>query len=106
MNYRIGLDIGISSIGWSVIENDENEHSARIVDLGVRLFSPAEINNKGENKPLALDRRIARGTRRRIRRMKYRIQSMSNFLCKKFNFAKSYEELNKQLKAKILMFMN
>lgn len=83
MNYRIGLDIGISSIGWSVIENDENEHPARIVDLGVRLFSPAEINNKGENKPLALDRRIARGTRRRIRRMKYRIQSMSNFLCKK-----------------------
>lgn len=100
MNYRIGLDIGISSIGWSVIENDENEHPARIVDLGVRLFSPAEINNKGENKPLALDRRIARGTRRRIRRMKYRIQSVSNFLCKKFNFAKSYEELNKQIESK------
>ena len=100
MNYRIGLDIGISSIGWSVIEHDENDSPARIVDLGVRLFSPAEINNKGENKPLALDRRVARGTRRRVRRMKYRIRSMYNLLCKKFHFDKTYQELNALIESK------
>ena len=95
MNYRIGLDVGISSVGWSVVEHDENDRPCKIVDLGVRIFSPAEINNKGENKPLALDRRIARGTRRRLRRMKYRVQSMSRFLCQQFGFEIDCSEFNK-----------
>ena len=33
--YSIGLDIGIASCGWCVI----NSENGRIVDLGVSLFS-------------------------------------------------------------------
>ena len=38
MRYTIGLDIGIASVGWAVINNDES----RIEDLGVRIFKKAE----------------------------------------------------------------
>lgn len=100
LNYRIGLDIGISSIGWCVIENDLESKPTKIVDLGVRIFSPAEINDNGKNKPLALDRRIARGTRRRLRRMKYRVDSMSNFLCQRFDFGVDKYGLNNYIEQK------
>ncbi len=36
--YRIGLDIGITSVGWAVLENNSSDEPVRIVDLGVRLF--------------------------------------------------------------------
>ncbi|WP_052025682.1 hypothetical protein [Anoxybacillus sp. KU2-6(11)] len=34
MRYKIGLDIGITSVGWAIINLDEN----RIEDLGVRIL--------------------------------------------------------------------
>ena len=100
LDYRIGLDIGIASVGWAVIENDKDCKPFRIVDLGVRLFSPAEINDKGKNKPLALDRRIARGTRRRLRRMRYRVEAMQKFLCKNFDFGVDKGNLTSVIEAK------
>lgn len=100
LNYRIGLDIGIASIGWCVVENDLDSRPYKIVDLGVRIFSPAEINDHGKNKPLALDRRIARGTRRRLRRMRYRVEAMSNFLCDKLGLGVDSKELNNYLEQK------
>lgn len=33
--YSIGLDLGISSVGWSVID----ERTGNVINLGVRLFS-------------------------------------------------------------------
>ena len=61
MRYRIGLDIGIASIGWAIINEDES----RIEDLGVRIFKKAE---EIDGKSLNLARREARGARRRLRR--------------------------------------
>lgn len=34
MRYSLGLDIGTTSVGWAVINEDRN----RIEDLGVRIF--------------------------------------------------------------------
>ena len=61
MRYIIGLDVGIASVGWAVINKDKN----RIEDLGVRIFKKAE---EPDGKSLNLARREARGSRRRIRR--------------------------------------
>lgn len=61
MRYTMGLDIGIASVGWAVI----NEDKSRIEDLGVRVFKKAE---EPDGKSLNLARREARGSRRRIRR--------------------------------------
>ncbi len=63
MKYRLGLDIGIASVGWSVIKLNENDEPVRIEDLGVRTFIAAE--NPKDGSSLALPRRIARGVRRR-----------------------------------------
>ena len=49
MDYRIGLDIGIASVGWAVLQNNSNDEPIRIVDLGVRIFDTAEIPKTGES---------------------------------------------------------
>ena len=71
LNYRIGLDIGIASVGWAVLENDSHDEPFRIIDLGVRIFDTAEQPKTGAS--LALPRREARSARRRIRRRRDRV---------------------------------
>lgn len=78
MGYRIGLDIGITSVGWAVIEDCENGNPKRIIDLGSRIFDAAEKPKDGS--PLAEERRTARGLRRRIRRKKHRIERTKRLL--------------------------
>lgn len=77
MKYKIGLDIGITSIGWSVI----NLEKYRIEDLGVRIFDKAENPKTGQS--LALPRRLARSTRRRLRRRKHRLERIRRLLVNK-----------------------
>lgn len=55
---RLGLDIGTNSIGWCLIED-----GVRIVDTGVRIYSDGRDPKSGAS--LAVDRRMARGMRRR-----------------------------------------
>lgn len=72
LNYRIGLDIGIASVGWAVLENNTHDEPFRIIDLGVRIFDTAEQPKTGAS--LALPRREARSARRRLRRRRDRIE--------------------------------
>lgn len=78
MGYRIGLDIGITSVGWAVIEDDMKGNPIRIIDLGSRIFDAAEKPKDGS--PLAKDRRDKRGLRRRLRRKKHRIERTKRLL--------------------------
>jgi CRISPR-associated endonuclease Csn1 len=55
---RLGIDIGTNSIGWCLTEIDQT-----IVDIGVRIFSDGRDPKSGAS--LAVDRRVARGMRRR-----------------------------------------
>lgn len=71
LTYILGLDLGIASVGWSVVEIDENELPIRLIDVGVRTFERAEVPKTGES--LALARRFARSTRRLIRRRAFRL---------------------------------
>lgn len=65
----LGLDIGISSVGWGIIDKDNNE----VIDAGVRLFEEA-TRNANE------DRRNFRGARRLKRRRKHRLERTQDFL--------------------------
>ncbi|MCB5955766.1 type II CRISPR RNA-guided endonuclease Cas9 [Enterococcus sp. CWB-B31] len=65
----IGLDIGISSVGWSVLDID----SGTIIESGVRLFSAASAEKNQE-------RRLFRQGRRRIRRRKNRLNDLTKLL--------------------------
>jgi CRISPR-associated endonuclease Csn1 len=67
MKHVIGLDIGIASVGWSVINLERN----RIEDLGVRVFPAPEHPRDGSS--LAKKRREAGGARKRIQRKRTRL---------------------------------
>ncbi|MGE4285716.1 MAG: type II CRISPR RNA-guided endonuclease Cas9 [Phycisphaerae bacterium] len=83
----LGLDIGISSIGWALMRLDEepylyrtNEgeestkyriHGGEIVDAGVRMFQPPHDRQK---KSLALIRGGARRSRKTLRRKRQRMR--------------------------------
>lgn len=71
LNYILGLDLGIASVGWAVVEIDEQENPLRLIDVGVRTFERAEVPKTGDS--LAAARRLARSTRRLVRRRAHRL---------------------------------
>ncbi|QLB12427.1 CRISPR-associated Csn1 family endonuclease [Bisgaardia hudsonensis] len=80
LNYILGLDIGIASVGWAVVEIDKEENPIGLIDVGVRTFEKAEVAKTGES--LALARRLARSTRRLIRRRAFRLLKAKRLLKK------------------------
>ena len=71
LNYILGLDIGIASVGWAMVEIDDKENPVRLIDLGVRVFECAEVPKTGDS--LAAARRSARSIRRLTRRRAHRL---------------------------------
>lgn len=66
----LGLDLGTNSLGWCLIETDGEpgeKEAGRVVDLGVRIFSQAEMAGRDakSKESLAKGRREARSARRR-----------------------------------------
>ena len=70
-NYNIGLDIGTQSVGWAVVETDNQKimRKGNKALWGVRLF---------DNANPAVERRNYRSTRRRYDRRRYRISLLQN----------------------------
>lgn len=69
MSLIFGLDIGTTSIGFAVIEHDDERATGNIHRLGVRIF-PEARDPKGV--PLNQERRQARLRRRQLRRRRER----------------------------------
>lgn len=79
----LGIDIGIASIGWAVIEGEYTQNgleNKRIIDSGVRIFTKAE--NPKNRESLALPRRLARSARRRNARRRARMNRVKTYLSK------------------------
>lgn len=76
----LGLDIGVASVGFSVLDIDKG----KVIELGARLFNAtvAEGNQ---------DRRSMRGARRLLNRNKQRRQDTSK-LFKKFGLIEDFDE--------------
>ena len=68
MRFRLGLDIGIASIGWCILDENDN-----IINAGVRLFPEAKSD---ENQI----RRSKRGARRLLRRRHHRLERVKKLL--------------------------
>ena len=79
MSIRLGLDIGATSIGWAIIDQ-ENQ---KILNMGVRVF-PAGVNDYDTNKESSKNetRRMARGLRRQYVRRRWRKIKLLEFLIK------------------------
>ena len=68
--WRLGLDLGTNSIGWSVFSLDADNEILKLEDMGVRIFSDGR--DPQTNEPLAVARRSARSQRKLIYRRKLR----------------------------------
>jgi CRISPR-associated endonuclease Csn1 len=81
MAKTLGLDIGTNSVGWALVEDDK-----KIIDSGVRIFPVGvkedDFKQKGKEVSKNVDRRIARGIRRRYHRFKLRRERLIDILTK------------------------
>ena len=66
--FRLGLDIGIASVGWAIVDEKDE-----IINAGVRLFPEGGSKN-------SMERRIKRASRRLLRRRKHRIERVRKLL--------------------------
>ena len=80
MKYAVGLDIGISSVGYAVMMLDETDTPSAILKMGSRIFDAAE--NPKDGSSLAAPRRNNRGMRRRLRRKRFRKEQIKDLIVK------------------------
>lgn len=60
--YRLGIDIGTNSLGWCALDLGREGEPKSIRRIGVRIFSNGRAP---DDTPLAVERRVARGARKR-----------------------------------------
>ncbi len=75
----LGLDLGITSIGWALVNVDDKQlENNVIISSGVRIFTIAEHPKDG--KSLALPRREARSARRTTKRKAQKLRAIKRLL--------------------------
>lgn len=98
IKYRLALDLGSTSLGWSILRLNEQNNPTAIIRSGVRIFSDGR--NPKDGSSLAVSRRQARAMRRRRDRLLKRKQRMMALLLKHGFFPadqserKALEQLN------------
>ena len=90
MKYRLGLDLGTTSIGWALIRLDTEDRPQAIIKAGVRIFSDGR--NAKDKTSLAVTRREARQARRRRDRLLKRKARMMDALIELSFFSKEESE--------------
>lgn len=91
MKYRLGLDLGVGSIGSAVIQLDEQNNAVDIIDAGVRIF---EVSEGAE------ERRLKRTARKNLIRTRKRLELLSKKLFENGLWVTEYPEGTDKLRAK------
>ncbi len=96
-NYILGLDVGVNSVGWAVVECSINTTKdsktympMRLIDLNSRIFQ--EMVEAKTGVPKNQKRRTMRGMRRRASRLKGRRQALIAYLQKRKLLPKEIDE--------------
>ena len=98
MKYRLGLDLGTNSIGWAIVELNDELDPVSIKNAGSRIFSDGR--DAKVKTSLAVARREARSARRRRDRFLQRKKNLFNFFIRTGFFPneksllESYKSLN------------
>ena len=87
MKKVLGLDLGIASIGWALVNQAENpEERSSIIKIGVRVnpLTSDESNafSRGKSVETNKDRREKRGLRRNLQRYQLRRKQLISILKK------------------------
>lgn len=90
---KYAFDLGTNSIGWAIYELNKDSDPISIVKTGVRIFSDGRVPKTGES--LAVERRIARESRRRRDRFVRRKKALLKKLIEFGLMPKDKEERNK-----------
>ncbi|TXD46054.1 type II CRISPR RNA-guided endonuclease Cas9 [Polaribacter sp. IC073] len=97
MTKILGLDLGTNSIGWAIVEKDNNEKEYKLIDKGVRIFSEGvniEAKTSSESSKAAQRTSYRSGRklkyRRKLRKLELLKVLSDNNLCPKL----TDEELN------------
>lgn len=77
-NFTLGLDLGTNSIGWALIDFDDNQQPQSLIACGSRIFQEAVEAKTGTPKNHA--RRAARAARKLVARRKQRRTKLLNLL--------------------------
>ncbi len=77
-NYRLGFDLGYTSIGWACIILDNDDQPCGIHDFGVRIF-PSGRDDKSKA-PTSVERREKRGARRNRDRYVKRRKTLLDYM--------------------------
>ena len=96
--YKLGIDIGTTSIGWAVVELEKNNEKyipTNLLDFGVRIFNNG-LSQDTKPKSLAVIRRIAKGARRNRDRYLQRRKKLFDLLVK-HNLMPKIREEQKQI---------
>lgn len=76
MKKTLGLDLGVNTVGWALVERDETNGSGRIIDMGVRIIpmdkTSRDAFSEGKGLSQAQQRRMFRSARRNNQRYKMR----------------------------------
>ncbi|MGO4706127.1 type II CRISPR RNA-guided endonuclease Cas9 [Microvirga sp. 2MCAF38] len=80
MDWRLGIDLGATSLGWCGLRLDGNGQPSAIIGAGSRIYSDGRDLKSGAS--LAVDRRDARAARRRRDRFKQRQAALIKHLTK------------------------
>lgn len=75
-NLVLGLDVGISSIGWALVQDGGTRDSRKIIDCGVRIFEPVVESHKKRGEQ--------RRARRNVARTKSRLNNIKRYLFENF----------------------
>jgi CRISPR-associated endonuclease Csn1 len=81
MNKVLGLDLGTNSIGWALVQrNDDSSYS--LLDKGVNIFQDGVAHDKSGEKPMVAERTAARSSRRHYFRRRLRKVELLQVLVK------------------------
>jgi len=92
--YRLGIDLGATSLGWCMIELNEENSPKDLIELGVRIFPDGR--DAKTNEPLNVKRREHRSMRRNRDRYLQRRAYLMDILVK-YGFMPENEKERKQL---------
>lgn len=67
IKYKLGLDLGSTSLGWAVVKLDADDNPSELMDMGVRIFPDGR--DAQSHTPINVVRRQSRQMRRRTDRV-------------------------------------